>query len=68
MPSVSDAQITFATSAPIGRPRPVPKYRMPNGIATNAWDLTLRFTSTNGTIYTKKVSASVGGMVRINNR
>ena len=41
---------------------------MPNGIATNAWDLTLRFTSTNGTVYTKSVSASVGGMVRINNR
>ena len=41
---------------------------MPNGIATNAWDLTLRFTSTSGTVYTKKVSASVGGMVRVNNR
>jgi prepilin-type N-terminal cleavage/methylation domain-containing protein len=41
---------------------------MPNGIATNAWDLTLRDSSTNGTVYTKKVSASVGGMVRINNR
>src|SRR5689334_7888446 len=41
---------------------------MPNGIATNAWDVTLRFTSTNGTVYTKKVSASAGGMVRVNNR
>ena len=41
---------------------------MPNGIATNAWDLTLRFTSTGGTAYTKKVNASVGGMVRVNNR
>ena len=41
---------------------------MPNGIATNAWDLTLRDTSTNGTMYTKKISVSVGGMVRVNNR
>jgi hypothetical protein len=41
---------------------------MPNGISTNALDLTLRFTSTAGTVYTKKLSASVGGMVRINNR
>jgi Tfp pilus assembly protein FimT len=41
---------------------------MPNGIATNSMDLTLRFTSTGGTTYTKKVSASVGGMVRVNGR
>ena len=41
---------------------------MPNGIATNSMDLTLRFTSTGGSIYTKKVSVTVGGMVRVNNR
>jgi prepilin-type N-terminal cleavage/methylation domain-containing protein len=41
---------------------------MPNGIATSAWDLRLRFTSTGGTVYTKKVNASVGGMVRVDNR
>ena len=41
---------------------------MPNGIATNAMDITLRITSRGGVAYTKQVSASVGGMVRVNNR
>jgi len=41
---------------------------MPNGIATNSMDITLRFISTGGTVYTKKVAVSVGGMVRVNNR
>lgn len=41
---------------------------MPNGIATNSMDLTLRFISTGGSVYTKRVSVSVGGMVRVNNR
>ena len=41
---------------------------MPNGIATNAWYLRLRFTSTNGTVYRKKVYVSAGGMVLVNNR
>jgi Tfp pilus assembly protein FimT len=41
---------------------------MPNGIATNTMDLTLRFISTGGAVYTKRVAVSVGGMVRVNNR
>jgi Tfp pilus assembly protein FimT len=41
---------------------------MPNGLATNSWDLTLRITSSGGVAYTKSVSVSTGGMVRVNNR
>jgi len=41
---------------------------MPNGIATNTMDITLRITTRGGAVYTKKVAVSVGGMVRVNNR
>jgi Tfp pilus assembly protein FimT len=41
---------------------------MPNGIATNTMDITLRITTRGGAVYTKKVAVSAGGMVRVNNR
>jgi Tfp pilus assembly protein FimT len=41
---------------------------MPNGIATNPMDITLSDTSRGGLLYTKQVSISVGGMVRVNGR
>jgi hypothetical protein len=41
---------------------------MPNGIATNPMDITLQIATRGGTYYTKLVSVSVGGMVRVNNR
>jgi Tfp pilus assembly protein FimT len=41
---------------------------MPNGLATNSWDLRLRISSSAGVAYTKSVSVSTGGMVRVNNR
>ena len=41
---------------------------MPNGIATNSMDITLRIATRGGTYYTKQVGVSVGGMVRVNNR
>jgi prepilin-type N-terminal cleavage/methylation domain-containing protein len=41
---------------------------MPNGIATNTMDITLRITTRGGAVYTKKVAVSVGGMVLVNNR
>jgi Tfp pilus assembly protein FimT len=41
---------------------------MPNGIATNTMDITLRITTRGGAVYTTKVAVSVGGMVLVNNR
>jgi type II secretory pathway pseudopilin PulG len=41
---------------------------MPNGLATNPWDLTLSTTSRSGAPYTKSVRVSTGGMVQVNNR
>ena len=43
-------------------------YIMPNGLATNALDLTLRVSTRGGGTYTKSVRASLAGMVRVNNR
>ena len=43
-------------------------YIMPNGLATNTWDLTLRITTRGGAAYTKKVNVSLAGMVKVNNR
>ncbi len=41
---------------------------MPNGLATSTLDLTLRIATRGGGTYTKSVSASLAGMVRVNNR
>jgi Tfp pilus assembly protein FimT len=41
---------------------------MPNGIATNTMNITLRITTRGGAPYTKSVSVSTGGMVLVNNR
>jgi prepilin-type N-terminal cleavage/methylation domain-containing protein len=41
---------------------------MPNGIATNPMNITLQITSRGGVLYTKQVSISTGGMVRVNGR
>jgi prepilin-type N-terminal cleavage/methylation domain-containing protein len=41
---------------------------MPNGLATDTLNLTLRISSQGGTYYTKSVRSSIAGMVRVNNR
>ena len=41
---------------------------MPNGLATDTLNLTLRMFTRGGASYTKSVRASKAGMVRVNNR
>ena len=41
---------------------------MPNGLATDTLNLSLIIRSTGGTTYSKSVRASIGGLVRVNNR
>ena len=43
-------------------------YIMPNGLATDTLNLTLRVATRGGVPYTKSVRASLAGMVRVNNR
>jgi prepilin-type N-terminal cleavage/methylation domain-containing protein len=43
-------------------------YIMPNGLATDTLNLTLRIVSRGGALYTKSVRSSLGGMVRVDNR
>ena len=43
-------------------------YIMPNGLATQALNLTLRVSTAGGVPYTKSVRASLAGMVLVNNR
>ena len=41
---------------------------MPNGLATDTMNLSLIILSRGGTPYAKSVRASIGGLVRVNNR
>ena len=41
---------------------------MPNGLATDTLNLSLIVQSTGGATYSKSVRASIGGLVRVNNR
>lgn len=41
---------------------------MPNGLATDTLNLSLIVQSTGGVMYSKSLRASIGGLVRVNNR